>query len=222
MRPRVKICGLRRLEDVHLALALGADDCGFVVAPDSPRAVRVEDLAALAAPVHAAGRRAVLVSRGVPAPRLAEHAHRAGIAAVQLHGAGATDERLLAAAGCSPWRVVSIAADATRLPPLPAATPTCPTLLDVGAGGTGTRFAWRLLGDRAPGHTYIAGGISPSNVAELLRHQPFGIDVSSGVEASPGSKDPTLLRALFAALDAVPDAVPHDSHDREDLDPHAR
>lgn len=219
MRPRVKICGLRRLEDVQLALALGADDCGFVVAPDSPRAVRVEDLAALAAPVLAAGKRAVLVSRGVPAPRLAEHARRAGIAAVQMHGASATDNARLAAAGCAPWRVVRVAADATRLPPMPAATPTCPALLDVGAGGTGTRFAWRLLGDRAPDHTYVAGGISPSNVAELLRHHPFGIDVSSGVEASPGCKDPTLLRALFTALAAVPDAIPDD---QEDLDPHAR
>ena len=214
MRPRVKICGLRRLEDVQLALALGADDCGFVVAPDSPRAVRVEELAELAAPVLAAGRRAVLVSRGVPAPRLAEHARRAGIAAVQMHGAGADDEALLAAAGCAPWRVVSVAVDATRLPPLPPATPTCPALLDVGAGGTGTRFAWRLLGDRAPDHTYIAGGISSTNVTELLRHHPFGIDVSSGVEASPGCKDETLLRALFAALDAVPPNDDPDHHAR--------
>jgi phosphoribosylanthranilate isomerase len=77
-----------------------------------------------------------------------------------------------------------------------------PVLLDIGAGGSGTPFDWRLLGRVAPPRLWIAGGITPENVDELLEHDPFGIDVSSGVEVAPGIKDARRLRKLFAAIDA--------------------
>ncbi len=201
MRPRVKICGLCRAQDVDLALALGADDCGFVLAPDSPRAVTPAALVALARRVLERGRRPVLVCRGIPAREVATHAAAAAILAVQMHGATGDDRALLAAAGCAAWQVLSVTTTATELPtPTDAPSWECPAVLDVGTGGTGTRFPWRLLGTRAPAHTFIAGGIAHDNVVELLRHRPFGIDVSSGIEARPGGKDETRLRALFDAL----------------------
>jgi phosphoribosylanthranilate isomerase len=73
-------------------------------------------------------------------------------------------------------------------------------VLDVAAGGSGRRFDWALLGGRAPYATFIAGGITPDNVGALLRHAPWGIDVSSGVESAPGVKDGGRLKALFASL----------------------
>ena len=76
-----------------------------------------------------------------------------------------------------------------------------PVLLDVGAGGSGTPFDWRLLGRVAPPRLWIAGGITPANVRALLARAPFGIDVSSGVERAPGIKDARRLRALFAAIE---------------------
>jgi phosphoribosylanthranilate isomerase len=72
-----------------------------------------------------------------------------------------------------------------------------PALLDVGGGGSGRTFDWDLLGGSAPGFTFIAGGIRPENVEELLRHQPYGIDLASGVETAPGVKDEKRLRTLF-------------------------
>lgn len=79
----------------------------------------------------------------------------------------------------------------------PRPTRARPALLDVGGGGTGRGFDWTLLGARAPDATFVAGGIRPDNVRVLLKYRPYGIDLSSGVESSPGVKDPHKLRALF-------------------------
>jgi phosphoribosylanthranilate isomerase len=73
------------------------------------------------------------------------------------------------------------------------------------SGGTGQTFAWEVARDAAEGTPYlVAGGIGPHNVREVLdRSGAWGVDVSSGVEGSPGAKDPDLLRALFAPLAAL-------------------
>ena len=64
----------------------------------------------------------------------------------------------------------------------------------------GQAFDWSILGGRAPHATFIAGGVTPENVSALLRQQPWGVDLSSGVESVPGVKDPIKLGRLFAAL----------------------
>jgi phosphoribosylanthranilate isomerase len=73
-------------------------------------------------------------------------------------------------------------------------------LLDVGDGGSGRSFRWEILGDEAPRGVFIAGGIRPDNVAALLSHHPYGIDLSSGIESSPGVKDPKSMTAFFEAV----------------------
>ncbi len=201
--PRVKVCGLARASDVDIVLELGAAACGFVVAPDSPRAVAATALAGLAAIVHRAGRCPVLVSRGVRCAEVAVLAQRAKITAVQMHDASDADLAALRAGGCDPWRVLRVPVEGTALPQ-PATPPTLlrPAVLDGGRGGAGTRFPWSLLGPMAPACTFLAGGITPANVGELLPRRPFGIDVSSGVESTPGCKDPTRLRAVFQTIHA--------------------
>lgn len=203
MRPRVKICGLRRVEDAELALALGAHALGCVLAADSPRRATRAQARALAA--FARDRAPlVLVFRGERSEEVRAACAQTGTRDVQLHGAPQEEIAALEQEGLRCWRVYPLDAEALALPALdPPPDARCPALLDCGRGGSGRAFDWSLLGERGPEFTYVAGGITPENVGALLAHRPWGIDCSSGVERSPGEKDPERLRALFRALEAV-------------------
>lgn len=203
MRPRVKVCGLRRVEDAELALALGAHALGCVLAADSPRRATIAEARALAA--FARDRAPlVLVFRGETTETVRAACAETGVRDVQLHGADPAQLAALEAEGLVCWRVFSLAQGARELPTLePPPSATRPAILDRGRGGTGRPFDWALLGERGPAFTYVAGGVSPENVDALLAHRPWGIDCSSGVERAPGEKDPERLRALFAVLEAA-------------------
>lgn len=194
---KVKICGLRRAEDAVLALELGADYLGIVLAEDSPRcatrdqASRIVRLATNRAPV-------VLVFRGQDDASVVDASQSLGVRRVQVHGADAVRCARLASMGLLPIPVHAVASDAQVLPAFgQAPSVEQPALLDGGRGGAGTQFAWSLLGDRAPHAVLIAGGLNPDNVSELLRLTPWGIDVSSGIEREPGVKDVKLMKQLF-------------------------
>ena len=73
-------------------------------------------------------------------------------------------------------------------------------MFDVGGGGSGRAFDWRILGERAPERAFIAGGLRPENIGRLLPFRPWGVDVSSGIESAPGVKDPERLRRFFDLL----------------------
>jgi phosphoribosylanthranilate isomerase len=198
MKPRVKICGLVRADDVDLAVDLGATHLGFVLAADSPRALTADAAVALAA--RARGAQPVLVFRRSDAAHVLACVARTGVRCVQLPAAEERTCALVAASGVRVHRAHAVARGT-----LPALRPTPderePALLDVGDGGTGRRFDWTLLGDEAPAHTFVAGGITPDNLPSLLAHRPWGIDLSSGIEEAPGKKDHARLRRLFAALE---------------------
>lgn len=198
MKPRIKICGLTRPCDVDLAVALGATHLGFVLAHDSPRALTAGAAGALA--VGAGPAQPVLVFRRSSVADVLACVAQSGVRCVQLPAA---DERTCAAVAAGGVRVHRAhAVLGESLPELqPPPNEQAPALLDVGDGGTGIRFDWRLLGDAAPPHTFVAGGITPENLPSLLGYRPWGIDLSSGVEAAPGIKDHARLRSLFAALE---------------------
>ena len=217
-RVQVKVCGVQRVEDARLAVELGAGWIGCVRAVDSPRRATLREVAAIRRGVD--GRVGVVlvgrVRRGERdakgderheleiAAELVRDARRVGASAVQIHGASRAALARVRDAGLVAWRVISLARGAARLPRSlrTARVARSPVLLDVGAGGSGTPFDWRLLGRVAPPRLWIAGGITPQNVGELLEHDPFGIDVSSGVERAPGVKDARRLRELFAVIEA--------------------
>jgi phosphoribosylanthranilate isomerase len=212
----VKVCGVRRVEDARLAVALGAGWIGCVRAVDSPRRATLREVAAIRRGVD--GRAGVVLVERVRSDKrhengerrdegdvvaaLVREAKRVGADAVQLHGASRAALVRVRDAGLVAWKVIPLARGATRLPRSlrTARVARSPVLLDVGAGGSGTPFDWRLLGRVAPPRLWIAGGITPANVRALLTRAPFGIDVSSGVERAPGIKDARRLRALFAAI----------------------
>jgi phosphoribosylanthranilate isomerase len=162
-----------------------------------------------------------------PAEEIAETVVAAGLNGVQLHAPlpGALSVRMALsdrlqgdkAAELEVIQTVSVPAggtDATRLREAALSARGAYALLfdtSVGGqvGGTGTPFDWGLVGQvvgdiKLYKQTLIAGGINPQNVAEALTVSgAFGVDVSSGVESSPGVKDPVALRALFEAVESV-------------------
>lgn len=203
----VKICGLLRPEDARLAVRLGAGWIGIVRAPDSPRSASLDQARRVieAAVSEDQGVRPVLATGRRTRAEVAADAAALGIRRVQPHGLSDAGVRALVAEGLIVHRVVPVPETAGRLPRF--STPgrsEGPLVFDVGGGGSGRSFDWRILGEIAPRRAFIAGGLRPENVACLLPYRPWGVDVSSGVEASPGVKDPTRMRAFFAELEGSP------------------
>ena len=193
---RVKICGLAREEDVALTAASGATHAGFILVPNTPRAVDERTATPLVRQARAAGLKPVGVFREADPTEVAAIADALGLAAVQLHGNAnySTIATIRRGFDGEIWAVcrggyeaVCDAADRT--------------LFDNGDGGTGKSFDWSLLNGRKDLTTgFLAGGITPDNAAEASRVGAYGIDLSSGVEAQPRIKDAAKMTALFAAL----------------------
>ncbi|KAM9862571.1 phosphoribosylanthranilate isomerase [Leucobacter sp. BZR 635] len=203
----VKICGLR--EAVHAARAASeqADAVGVVMSPRSPRhASEAEALAVIAA---AKGVKpdidTVLVVREMPAVEAAQTAVRLGFDVLQLHGAY-TREDFAVASAIHPrvWRAASLADH----PGLRAGDSGEERLLvDGAAAGSGEPWDLGLIaGAKLGQHWLLAGGLSPTNVAEAIATaRPGGVDVSSGVETTPGEKSVELIsRFIEAARGADP------------------
>ena len=142
------------------------------------------------------------------APSFAEAMGRVeatGIPCVQLHSYREEVAAPLEDAGVRVHRVLE--AGMREAPRCAAflAKEIAPVHLDVGGGGSGQTFDWSDLAGLDLEHVFVAGGITPDNVGDLLAYAPWGIDVSSGVEGSPGIKDHARLAALFAAISAGED-----------------
>ena len=218
----VKICGNTNLEDAALAAELGADAVGFVFAA-SRRQVTAAQVGAITMHLPDEVER-VGVFDSHDAGVIAAVAQEAGLTAVQLHGG--LDEKLLGQLGdrlagrvrviqTLHWEVGDLAAGDSSARQLAGQMEQVArigiadrVLIDskVGAamGGTGIAFDWaaaRELFASAPVNVrlVVAGGLTPENVALAVgRLRPWGVDVSSGVEASPGRKDPARLAQFIA------------------------
>lgn len=199
----VKICGVTSEEDALLAVAMGADAVGFVFAP-SPRQVAVGAVAQitrrLPPEVLAVG-----VFKDAHPARVIEVVRQAGLRGAQLHGR-MTPEACAEVAAQVPFVVRAFAAGDPALRHL-ASVPAHAVLLDNAEPGSGKVFDWRLAeGFPAARRLLLAGGLTPANVAEAIRQvRPWGVDVATGVESSPGHKDPSKVRAfVHAARQAAP------------------
>jgi len=194
----MKVCGLRRVEDAELSLDLGATYLGCVMSKDSPRRASVQEVRDIA---HVAQGRAqvVLAFRGNSAAEILSTCAESGVRRVQIHGVAPQACQSLLFYGLIIHPVYSVAMGSSCLP-VPDSLPTVhrPALLDLGEGGVGGPASWSVLDESCPAATFIAGGVTPDNLEHLLDRDPFGVDVSSGVESSPGVKDHARLRDLFA------------------------
>jgi phosphoribosylanthranilate isomerase len=191
----VKICGITSEEDALLAVAMGADAVGFIFAPSSRQIApqKAADIAKrLPTEIVTVG-----VFRHETRQRIVDIVHHAGLRAAQLHGhETATDSRWVRA------RVpLVIKAFASGDPGLDDADDygADAILIDSAVPGSGQVFDWSLA-EGAPSNrkVILAGGLTPDNVADAVRRvRPWGVDVSTGVEASPGRKDARKLRAFI-------------------------
>jgi indole-3-glycerol phosphate synthase/phosphoribosylanthranilate isomerase len=204
-RVAVKICGITSVEDALVAAQAGADAVGFVFWPGSPRRV---DLAAARRIARALPPFVLRVGVFVDAPReeMARAVSEVGLDLLQLHGREAPDtipglpRRALKAVGVGDGFSPE---DALRYEGRAAGI-----LLDTRApgalpGGTGQSFDWTRVRAVREGASFLmlAGGLNPGNVhLALSAVRPDGVDVSTGVEAAPGRKDPEKVRAFMAAV----------------------
>jgi phosphoribosylanthranilate isomerase len=197
----VKICGITNDADARVAAEAGADALGFVFYRRSPRHVEPQGAARIICrlPPH-------LVKVGVfvdAAPDLVVEAiTRCGLNIVQFHGNEPPEY-------CTQFGVMSMKAfrvrDSASLGEIEAYR-TDALLLDAydpaSPGGTGQKFNWELAIEarRFGRPIFLAGGLTPENVGEAVRVvQPYGVDVSSGVETSPGRKDALKVREFIHA-----------------------
>ena len=208
----VKICGLSTPETLDVALAAGADMVGFVFFPPSPRHV---DLAAATALGKQAKGRALKVALSVDADdALLENSIEAlRPDLLQLHGheTVARLRDIKQKFGLPVMKAVPVETAADLAPLQGYAAVADRILFDARApkeatrpGGLGAAFDWRLLENldlRIP--FMVSGGLHAGNVAEAIRvTRAGGVDVSSGVESSPGRKDPDMIRAFIRAARA--------------------
>jgi phosphoribosylanthranilate isomerase len=193
----VKLCGLRTEADVAVAVATGADAVGFVLT-SSPRQIDVDLAARFVAevPAHVL---TVAVVRGITAAEAGEMALKTGVQALQLHGdypREAFDEladlpfQLVRATALGPDTDVRTGAFGEEL-----------LLIDSPVAGSGEQWDITRLNEKRPaGHWVLAGGLAPETVAAAISvAQPWGVDVSSGIESSRGVKDHGRMREFVAA-----------------------
>jgi phosphoribosylanthranilate isomerase len=203
---RIKICGITNLEDALLAAELGAQALGFIFYPKSPRSIKPEAARQIIKQLPP-----LVLSVGVfvneAAAVVLELAEMVRLDWVQLHGEEPPEYcRFL---GRNVLKAIPVQ-DRSSLDRMEGYRGSVRAfLLDTPKagqkGGTGETFDWSLArqaGDYGP--IVLAGGLQPGNVAAAIREaSPLAVDVASGVEASPGKKDPARLREFFRAVAAA-------------------
>ena len=213
----VKICGTTNLDDALVAVEAGADAVGFVFYEKSPRCVSVERAREICEKLPESVEKVGVFVNESP-ERISEVTSGAGLTAAQLHGDEYQfPERYLTGGKLFFSLSVSQILNNLKGPISEFVFPKLPKSsgvhLDSGIpehrGGTGRTFAWAearwLVSALARMHpVVVAGGLTGSNVTRATEFlKPWGVDVVSGVEASPGKKDPEKVRAFVRAVREV-------------------
>jgi phosphoribosylanthranilate isomerase len=210
--PKIKFCGITTLEDAGHAVEAGAWAIGLILWPHSPRSCNPEAAAEIGAALK---RRAEVVGVFVN-PTLEEvtrAVEQAGLTMVQLHGdegpsfcgevARRTGTKVIKAAR------IRGRAELQALAPFHTDYHLLDSHVPGQQGGSGETFEWehaRAHRGRVP--VILSGGMTPANVGQAIAVvRPFAVDVASGVEASPGRKDPAKLEAFAAAVRATEPAT---------------
>jgi phosphoribosylanthranilate isomerase len=204
-RVRTKICGITRIEDALTAARAGTDAIGLNFFEPSPRYVSPENGKAIAETLPAFVNRVGLFVNA-NAEKIQAVMSTVPLDTLQFHG----DETpefcasfglpYVKSVGMRPGVNLSVEAKRYRT--------AAALLLDqfdrTRWGGTGEQFDWHLVPDERPMPLILAGGLSAENVAEALRKvRPYAVDVSGGVEVSPGVKDPVKIRAFIRGVASV-------------------
>lgn len=200
----VKICGITRLEDAVFASGCGADALGFIAYPKSPRFINAPPVGDIVAKIPGNVKKvAVFVNPSIDEVRKYIDA---GVDVIQLHGDETADFAEKIAEFTEVWKAIRPESgnDILKYTDFPASKFLIDALTVAAYGGTGKTADWAsakfaVVKLKAP--VILAGGLNLGNIVEAVKTvHPYGIDVSSGVETSPGLKDHRKLSALFAEI----------------------
>ena len=199
MRTRVKFCGITSLEDALSAVEVGADALGFVFVPGSPRAISPEHAADIIRQLPP-----FVTTVGLVVNECKANIHTildaVPVSCLQFHGEESNDfcvqfnQPFVKALRVKPG--MDVDAEMAQYPDAVG------ILLDAyhpdKAGGTGESFNWAQVPIGSAKPLVLAGGLTPENVAQAIAAtRPFAVDVSSGIEASPGKKDNARMKAFM-------------------------
>lgn len=205
-RTRIKVCGITTPDMAGAAVDAGADAVGFVFVENTPRYIDPDDateiMFGLPPMVSAVG-----VIRDLDIDQFCELEQRCPTQLMQLHGKEPVD----LVKQCGPGVIKAFRFDnatiASQLARWNEVDEIDAVLIDGSDGGTGERFDWNALASHLDGFDkpiILAGGLDAGNVADAIRTiRPYAVDVSSGVESSPGVKDPAKIAAFCAAVRAA-------------------
>lgn len=198
---RIKICGITNVDNALAAVKYGTDALGFVFVPGTPRYIEPENAAEIIAQIPPF---VTIVGLFVDESkeRIQQIADLCKLDILQLHGHESPDfcqeftRRVIKA-----FRIKN-AESLTVLPQYTVSAYLLDTYVKGTMGGTGVTFDWSLALDaKQHGSIILAGGLNPNNVAQAIQQvHPYGVDVSSGVEAEPGRKDHNKLKNFIEAV----------------------
>ncbi len=205
METRVKICGITNLADAQVAVEAGADALGFIFYEKSPRYVTIQQAAEISKQLPSFLMR-VGVFVNAPEEIILRAISEVGLTMLQFHGHETPEY-------CAQFGLMNMKAfpmrDAKSLEKISNYQTDAYLLdayLETVLGGTGKTFNWDLAveAQKFGKPIFLSGGLTPENVADAIKKvQPFGVDVSSGVEMSPGKKDAAKVRAFISAVKEV-------------------
>lgn len=207
---RIKICGITQVDQATAIAQLGATALGFICVPQSPRYITPDQLQAITRQVQAeTTAKTIGVFADAPLEQVAEVAAAAHLSGVQLHGQEPPEfcrqlRQMLPGIEIIKALRIRDLATLTQVEPFQSVVDWLlldayhPQLL----GGTGQTLDWTWLSQFTPTCPWLlAGGLSPDNILQALHLlQPQGIDLSSGVELTPGIKDLQRVEQLFTHL----------------------
>ena len=210
---RVKICGNTSIADIELVSELGADFAGFIVdvPVDTPRKISLAQAERIMEemPFTTAGVMVIM-------PRSVEEALNMYLAVrpdfIQLHGSEPPSfvRELRGLVSCNIIKTIHVRGEESIAEARRYVNYVDAILLDTPSrqgGGSGRVHDWevsRRIVETVPKPVILAGGLTPENVAEAVRAvRPYAVDVSSGVEAAPGKKDPEKVRLFIARAKKV-------------------
>ncbi len=201
---RIKICGTINLDDALMAIEAGADALGFIFVPNTPRYIHPDQAAKIIEDLSPFITVVGLFVNADPED-IAATADQCHLDMIQLHGdespgfCQALNRRLIKA-----FRVKD-ESSLSRLSDYRVSGYLLDTYVEGAMGGTGKVFDWNLaVKAKQHGRIILAGGLNPNTVPSAIRQvRPYGVDVSSGVEADPGRKDPAKVKAFIRSVREV-------------------
>lgn len=204
-RTRIKFCGITSIGDAAMAIEAGADAIGLILVPGSPRALTIQQAAEIAVSVPPFVTRVALF-RDAPASEVRAALALVAIDVLQFHGDESAE--YCAQFGRSWIKAVPMGALADSAAVnlfLDRFSAASGFVFDSHggqrSGGSGQGFDWSRVPAHCPRPVILAGGLKPENVAEAVRRvRPWAVDVSSGIESAPGSKDRAKMRVFISEV----------------------